>query len=66
MKPDAPLFVFCDDIYYAVLVGLFYGWKTNKPPYMGQEADRDWKTVSGSDTRIFFTRIGDHRLLMGR
>lgn len=27
MKPDAPLLVFCDDIYYAVLVGLFYDWK---------------------------------------
>lgn len=27
MTEDAPLFVFCDDIYYAVLVGLFYEWK---------------------------------------
>jgi site-specific DNA-methyltransferase (adenine-specific) len=27
MKPNAPLLVFCDDIYYAVLVGLFYDWK---------------------------------------
>jgi site-specific DNA-methyltransferase (adenine-specific) len=27
MKPDAPLMIFCDDIYYAVLVGLFYDWK---------------------------------------
>ena len=27
MKPGAPLIVFCDDIYYAVLVGLFYDWK---------------------------------------
>ena len=27
MKKDAALFIFCDDIYYAVLVGLFYDWK---------------------------------------
>jgi len=27
MTEDAPLFIFCDDIYYAVLVGLFYDWK---------------------------------------
>jgi len=27
MTSDAPLFIFCDDIYYAVLVGLFYEWK---------------------------------------
>ena len=27
LKQDAPLMVFCDDIYYAVLVGLFYDWK---------------------------------------
>jgi len=27
LKPDAPIFIFCDDIYYAVLVGLFYDWK---------------------------------------
>ncbi len=27
MKKDASLFIFCDDIYYAVLVGLFYEWK---------------------------------------
>jgi site-specific DNA-methyltransferase (adenine-specific) len=27
LKPDGPLMIFCDDIYYAVLVGLFYDWK---------------------------------------
>jgi site-specific DNA-methyltransferase (adenine-specific) len=27
LKHDAPLMIFCDDIYYAVLVGLFYDWK---------------------------------------
>ena len=27
LKPDGPLMVFCDDVYYAVLVGLFYEWK---------------------------------------
>jgi len=27
LKVDGPLLVFCDDIYYAVLVGLFYDWK---------------------------------------
>lgn len=27
MKENAPLLIFCDDIYYAVLVGLFYDWK---------------------------------------
>ena len=27
LKHDAPIFIFCDDIYYAVLVGLFYDWK---------------------------------------
>jgi site-specific DNA-methyltransferase (adenine-specific) len=27
LKPDAPVLVFCDDIYSAVLTGLFYEWK---------------------------------------
>lgn len=27
LKPNAPIIVFCDDIYYAVLVGLFYDWQ---------------------------------------
>lgn len=27
LKQDGPLMIFCDDIYYAVLVGLFYDWR---------------------------------------
>jgi len=27
LKPNAPVLVFCDDIYSAVLMGLFYEWK---------------------------------------
>jgi len=27
LKPNAPILVFCDDIYSAVLMGLFYEWK---------------------------------------
>lgn len=27
LKPGGPILVFCDDIYYAVLTGLFYEWK---------------------------------------
>jgi len=27
LKPNAPVLIFCDDIYSAVLMGLFYEWK---------------------------------------
>ena len=27
LKPNAPVCVFCDDVYYAVLIGLFYSWQ---------------------------------------
>ena len=27
LKPNAPILIFCDDIYSAVLMGLFYEWK---------------------------------------
>ncbi|MCG8673684.1 MAG: hypothetical protein MI867_30125 [Pseudomonadales bacterium] len=30
LKPNAPILVFCDDVYSAVLMGLFYEWKQKK------------------------------------
>jgi len=27
LKPNAPVMIFCDDIYFSVLMGLFYEWK---------------------------------------
>tara|TARA_R100000654_G_scaffold73383_1_gene106135 strand:+ start:381 stop:1043 length:663 start_codon:yes stop_codon:yes gene_type:complete len=27
LKPNAPVLIFCDDVYFAVLMGLFYEWK---------------------------------------
>ena len=36
LKPNAPVLIFCDDIYSAVLMGLFYEWQRHAGRMNGQ------------------------------